>query len=371
MFELTNEQRRCFALPLVEPGWTRIEPKPSPYDAHTTVLYLEGTVARKLVQSGDNLYQEYELREQLSEDLRYILPKTAKGKPTLLSAAAISKRTGVGMSIYFNRHRPTGYSQIDIFSRTTDRAYYSNYYEPFKTTGIGDFEIWVEQWCAETTPADLADIAAFAAQPRQHQKFREGDVFRFKLNRRLWGYGRLILNYAQMRKNKEPFWDILFGKPLACSVYHIATEDPNVTVEELQKFPSLPSTHIMDNKLFYGEFEIIGNIPVGENEDYPIMYGDSISALYRGVLLQWGKLYRKIDNGAALWNDYQNGGIGFALNCELDILQQCINAGTNAPYWNHDRWDIQKDLRNPALRDKLNQVLDQFGLPGVETLPSD
>lgn len=370
MFELNNNQRKCFALLPVEPGWTRIEPKPSPYDAHTTIVYLEGTLARKIIQTGNNIYHEYEISQPLSEDLRYLLPKTPRGKPVLLTAASITKRTGIGMGISFTRHSHTGNSYVEVFSHASERGYYSNYYEQFQTQGIDDFEAWVENWCAETTEADISDVTAFAAQPRQHQKFREGDVFRFKLSRRLYGYGRLILDYARMRKNKEPFWDILMGKPLACSVYRIATEDPNISVAQLEDLPSLPSVHIMDNKLFYGEFEIIGNIPIGAVEDYPILYGNSISALYRGVLLQWGRLHRKIDNGEALWSDYRNNGIGFSLNCDLDILRRCIEKNSNAPYWEKDLRH-SRDLRNPALRDKFQSALAQFGLPPVDRLPSD
>lgn len=371
MYELTNSQRRCFGLPPVEPGWIRIEPKPSPYDKHTTVVYLDGTVARKIIQTGAYLYLEYELREQLSEDLRYILPKTAKGKPSLLSAATISKRTGIGMCLQFSCYESSGYTLIDLFSHTSQNCFYTSIYEPLYTGGIADFAKWVEQWCGETTSQDLADIAAFAAQPRQHQKFREGDVFRFKINRRLYGYGRVLLDYARMRKKKEPFWDILMGKPLACSVYHIATEDPDVTVEELKNLPSLPSKHMMDNKLYYGECEIIGHLPIGACEDYPIMYGGSISALYRGVLLQWGRIHRRIDGGEPLFKFFTNQGIGFSLNFQLSMLRQCIQARSNAPYWSQDTQEIRRDLRNPACRDKLRQVLQQFVLPPVDTLPSD
>lgn len=365
MFELTNEQRKCFALLPVEPGWTRIEPKPSPYDAHTTIVYADGTLARKIIQTGDNLYHEFEISQPLSDDLRYILPKTSRGKPAPLTAASISKRTGVGMGISFCRHK-TGNSYIDIFSHASERSYYTNDCEPLVTEGIADFEAWVETWRAETTAEDLADIVAFAAQPRRHQKFREGDVFRFKLSRRLWGYGRLILDYDRMRKTKEPFWDTLFGKPMVCGVYHIATEDPHISVERLRDLPSLPSGHMMDNKLFYGELEIIGHIPISEREDYPIMYGShGFSAR-----LQWGKIFRQSDE-KALWNTYSNNSIGFRLNCQLPILLRCIEAGSNAPYWERDHWSAHHDLRNPALRDRLNTALAQFGLPPVDTLPSD
>jgi hypothetical protein len=119
---------------------------------------------------------------------------------------------------------------------------------------------------------------------------------------------------------------------------------------------------MMDNRLFYGDFEIIGNIPIGEHEDYPITYGGSISALYRGALLQCGKLYRKIDGGTALYNNFMNHGIGFDLNFQLSVLLECIAQGSNAPYWDQDNWKVNQDLRNPKFRTELGQICKQFDL---------
>ena len=361
MFELTNAQRKCFGLQPIEPGWKRMELKPSPYHQHATVAYLDGTAIRKFIQTGSNVYKEYELDERLSDDLGSILPKTAKAKPIALSAATLEKRTPLGMGLSYSRHNSDS-TYIMLSSHISQQVYYSNSYEPMRTYGADDFQQWVERWCAETSPDDLLDIARFAAQPRRHVKFREGDVFRFKINRRLYGYGRILVDYALMRKKKIPFWDVLMGKPLACSVYHIATEAKDVSIEELEKLGSLPSVHIMDNHFYYGEYEIIGNIPIGESEDYPIMYGNSISALYRAVLLQCGKLYIRDDKGTALFNNFMNHGIGFDLSFQLPVLLECIKAGSNAPYWAQDNWLVNRDLRNPKFRSELEQVCRQFGI---------
>jgi hypothetical protein len=365
MFELTNEQRKCFGLLPVDSNWLRMEVKPSPYDQHTTISYLDGTVLRKVILTGSNLYNEYEICEQLTDDLQYLRPKTKKGKPVLLSAATLTKRTPIGMGLSYVRHS-NGYSFIDLCSHTSQKSYYSNSYEPIRSYGMHDFQQWVDVWCSETTQADLADITRFSSESRQHVKFREGDVFRFKINRRLYGYGRILIDYALMRKKKEPFWDVLMGKPTVCSVYHIVTERKDVTVDELRGLDSLPSVHMMDNRLYYGDYEIIGNIPIGEHEDYPIMYGGSISALYRGVLLQCGKLYRKIDGGTALYNNFMNHGIGFNLNFQLAVLLECIEKGSNDPYWAQDNWKVNCDLRNPKFRAELERVCKQFDI-----VPSD
>lgn len=359
MYELTNNQRKCFGLLPVDRNWTRMELQPGPYDHHITISYLDGTVLRKYIETGGNEYTEYEICERLSDDLQYLLPKTKKGKPALLSAATLKRRTGLGMCLSYIRHN-NGYFYIDIFNHNTQKSYYTNDYEHVRSYGMYDFQRWVESWCNETTEDDLTDISLFSAQPRQHIKFQEGDVFRFKINRRLYGYGRILLDYTLMRKKNEPFWDVLAGKPLVCSVYHIVTERKDVSVEELEHLNSLPSVHIMDNYLFYGEFEIIGNIPIRESEDYPIMYGGSISALYRGVLLQCGKLYRKIDGGKAIYYDFENHGIGFNLDFQLPVLLECIEKGSNDPHWAQDNWKVNCDLRNPKFRAELEQICRQF-----------
>lgn len=367
MFELSNEQRRCFALLPVEENWTQLELKPSPYDHHTTLAYLDGRTLRKFIETGSNLYREYEICEQLSEDLQYLLPKTAKGKSVPLSAATLKNRTGLGMCLTYVRHN-NGYTYYHVFSHTSEKHYYSNAYEATRTYAKDVFPQGVAQWCSETAEADLLDIARFSQEPRQRVKFREGDVFRFKINRRLYGYGRVLLDYARMRKTKEPFWDVLMGKPTVCSVYHIATERADVTVEELQALDSLPSCHMMDNHLFYGDFQIIGNIPIGEREDYPILYGSSIDARYRGVLLQCGKLYRKIDGGQALTNDFMNNGIGFTPDFSLSVLLEYIVQKSNAPYWAQNTWRVRGDLRNPKFRPELARIADQFGLDPAQLL---
>lgn len=363
MFELTNVQRKCFGLRPVERHWTAIAPKPSPYDRHVTIAYLDGTVLRKFIVTGDTLYTEAEICEQLSDDLRYLMPKTPKGKPVLFTAATLEKRTGTGMCLSYRQHRPYLPSYISLYSLISEKVYYSSEYDPAYAHDITDFQQWVEDWCNETSQDDLTDLARFAAQPRQHVRFREGDVFRFPINRRQYGYGRILLDYARMRKAKEPFWDILMGKPLACSVYHIATERDDVSVEELKHLGSLPSVHMMDNHLFYGTYEIIGNIPIGEHEDYPILYGNSVDARDRAVLLQCGKLYRRIRNGTALFSDFTNHSIGFGLNFRLSVLLKCIGENSNTPYWADNSPAAKKDLRNPKFRSELEQVCRQFDVP--------
>lgn len=357
MFELTNNQRECFALVPVSAQWERIEVKPSPYDQFKTYLYLDGDTIVKCILCGDSQYCEYELAETVSPDRKLLMPKTAKGKPVPLSSSTILKRSGIGMRLNYKD------KSNHLYNENTECSYYLNSYLNDDISDLGGFSLWVEQWCDETKPSDREDIIAFSQQKRKHVRYNEGDVFRFKIGRRLYGYGRILLDYDKMRKHKEPFWDILMSKPLICSVFHIVTERPNASVDELKALRSLPSTIIADNALFYGEYEIIGNIPIADDEDYPIMYGNSIHMGEKAVCYQCGKTFRKIDNDTELYSGFRNNGVSFNLNFTLEILLQCVRENSNAPYWSnyYAHW-VDRDLRNPKHTDKLEKVKEQFGL---------
>ena len=357
MFELTNEQRKYFAIVPVNDQWERIEAKSSPYDQFKTYLYIDGNTIVKCILSGDSQYCEYELSEKISPDKKYLLPKTPKGKPVLLSSSTILKRNGIGMRLNYKD------KNINLYNENSGCSYYHNSYLSDDVYDLDSFSSWVEKWCTDSTKTDQIDILSFSQQKRKHVRYHEGDVFRFKIDRRLFGYGRIILDYNQMRKNKEPFWDILMSKPVVCSVYHIITNRDDILVDDLKHLKSLPSTIIADNSLFYGEYEIIGNLPITKNEDYPIMYGDSINIREKAVCYQCGKIFRKIDNRTALYHDFKNNSVSFNLNFTLNTLLACIKENSNKPYWDHYYpYFVNKDLRNPKHANKLKKIKKQFGL---------
>ena len=142
------------------------------------------------------------------------------------------------------------------------------------------------------------------------------------------------------------------------------TENENLTPEELAELPTIPSQYLMDNALFYGEYQIIGRGLLPETPDYPIMYGQSISYLDRNkIMFQRGDIYREIplENNKLIPGDFQNNGIWWQINIDANILKDCIEAGDNSPYWNRDLYYMRCDIRNPKHREALEAVLKQFG----------
>ncbi|MBQ8146007.1 MAG: immunity 26/phosphotriesterase HocA family protein [Clostridia bacterium] len=360
MYELTNEQRKCFALPAVKEEWKRIEVKKGPYDTYDTYAYLDGQQIMKVIQvydvPGQEIYREYSVNQSISVDGTKLLPKTSKGKMQNFIASYLENKTPVGMAISFNR------DYVAVVNNDSEQCYYRSAYSNEKIESLNDFKVWVEEWCKNTGEKELADINDFSKRKRVHQKYREGDFFRFKINRSLYGYGRILLNFDQMRKDGTKFWEIFMGKPLCVAVYHMATPNPNVSPEELLSKKMLPSQMIMDNIFYYGECDIIGNLPIEENEkDYPIHYGKSISLREPNTInYQCGKTFvsRKFKKELG---EFRNGGIGWDLNVKLPILNECINSNSNEPYWEMiSPYEANQDLRNPKFRDLLKQIKHQM-----------
>ena len=363
MFEFTNEQRKCFGLPPLADFWDRVTVKPSPYDDFSTIAYLDRNRVQwvlMICEHGSKIqYQEMQIDAVLSADRKMLLPKTGKGKPKLFSSSNLLKRGAVGMYFcYVN-----GY--ISIKNQTSAQTYYHSAYEDVNLKEFAAFEKWVQAWCASTGEQELREIWEFSAAKRIHQKYREGDFFRFRINRSLYGYGRLLIDFEKMRKASIPFLDIFIGKPLCAAVYHIVTGRDDVSPEELVGLPALPPQMIMDDRFFYGEYATIGNMPVSEAEhwDYPIHYGHTISVLETGTRYQCGRTFIALDDLQPLYSQYRNNGISWDLNVKSSVLQKCIESGSNQPYWDmYCPYTVEHDLRNPKFRTHLMEIRRQVGL---------
>ena len=129
---------------------------------------------------------------------------------------------------------------------------------------------------------------------------------------------------------------------------------------------------IMDNIFYYGECEIIGNMPIEPNKDnYTIHYGRSIDARKPNYLYyQSGKTYVALKAEKELDlhigdapSDFSHKGVGWDLDITLPILLECIKKESNEPYWNMiPAWRANQDLRNPKFKNELKRVKEQMGI---------
>lgn len=359
-WELTNEQRPCFGIAPVDEGWERIQLPRSKYDNFDTVIYLDGDHVRYIVRHGEMEHIEHALDETLTPDRKFIVPKRAS-KPIKLSAATIVKRSPVGMCLSYNRHFKSDHGNVTLHN-SANMDYYRSWVAGDRIGNLEDFQRWCAWWCEHTTEADLADAAAFAQRKTQKVKLQEGDVFRFRWTRGVWGYGRILLDYRLMRKQKIPFFDCLMGPPLAIEVFRIITRDPNLPLETILAHNAMPSQNIMDNALHFGEFEIVGHAPIPEDRDLrcPIMYGKSLDVRSSLLMYQQGRIYRELPGGKPLGKyDFRNNSIGWSLDVSMTEVLACVQQG-EAAYWMPEHYNRQRDLRNPAHAETLQAVRKQM-----------
>ncbi len=232
-------------------------------------------------------YYETELCEHTTQNRTFLLPKTKRGKVKPLTASALSFRP---QGCYF--HFDIGCVMIG------NNITHTEYYVERKDNSCS-LQEWLDKWIIESTEEDLKDIECFRQAERQHVKYREGDFFTFKVGRRKWGFGRIVMNVEAYRKTeryaRQNNYGLkeLMGKPLYIMVYRKLANIPYADLKELEVCAVSHVQPIMDNYFYYGEYKIIGNKPVSPEEWEPVItYGRSLMDR-RTVFLQYGLIYKE------------------------------------------------------------------------------
>ena len=370
-FELTNKQRKYLGLIPVEEHWELVK-----FD-NGIYYYFEDDTIKKEIKVSKNYYHEAELNVKTAENRTMILPKTKRGKIKKFNYTATQSFSPFGTYFTFSA------DGVIIANYTSQRTYYSETFSEKEKISLDDLKKWLDKWMKETTEEDLEEIEEFKNAKRKHCKFNEGDFFAFKLSRREWCFGRILLDVAKLRKdenfekNKNYGLAHLMGKPLIIKVYHKISNNKNVDLKELSECLALPSQAIMDNIFYYGEAIILGNLPLEDHEydDMLISVSESISYIDKDIAyLQYGLIYKEIP-----LSDYQKlikelkvdaqtfrrEGIGFVI--DTDNLKECIKAKSNSPCWEKHNKRKVLDLKNPAYIEMKRKVFKAFGLDADKT----
>ena len=370
IFELTNEQRKYLGLIPVEEHWELVKFDDDIY------YYFEDDIIRKEITVKENYYHEAELNEKTAENRTMILPKTKRGKIKKFNYTATQSFSPFGTYFTFSD------DGVIIANYTSQRTYYSETFIEKEKISLDDLKKWLDKWMKETTKEDLEEIEEFKNAKRKHCKFKEGDFFAFKLSRREWCFGRILMNVSKLRKdenfekNKNYGLAHLMGKPLIIKVYHKISDNKNIDLKELSECLALPSQPIMDNIFYYGEAVILGNLPLKpEENDMFISVSESISGIDKNIAyLQYGLIYREIplSDYEKLIKELKIGaqtlrreGIGFVIDTYK--LKECIEAKSNSPFWKKYKKRNVPDLKNPDHIELKRKIFKAFGLDADKT----
>ena len=370
IFELNNEQRKYLGLIPVEEHWELVK-----FD-NGIYYYFEDDIIRKEIKVSKNYYHESELNVKTSENRTMILPKTKRGKIKKFNYTATQSFSPFGTYFTFST------DGVIIANYTSQRTYYSETFTEKEKISLEDLKKWLDKWMKETTEEDLEEIEEFKNAKRKHCKFNEGDFFAFKISRREWCFGRILMDVSKLRKdenfekNKNYGLAHLMGKPLIIKVYHKISDNKNIDLKELSECLALPSQPIMDNIFYYGEAVILGNLPLKpEENDMFISVSESISGIDKNIAyLQYGLIYREIplSDYEKLIKDLKIGaqtlrreGIGFVIDTYK--LKECIEAKSNSPFWEKYKKRNVPDLKNPDYIELKRKIFKAFGLDADKT----
>ena len=370
IFELTNEQRKYLGLIPVEEHWELVK-----FD-NGIYYYFEDDTIKKEIKVSKNYYHEAELNEKTAENRTMILPKTKRGKIKKFNYTATQSFSPFGTYFTFSTNG------VIIANYTTQRTYYSEIFSEKEKISLDNLKKWLDKWMKETTEEDLEEIEEFKNAKRKHCKFNEGDFFAFKISRREWCFGRILMDVSKLRKdenfkkNKNYGLANLMGKPLIIKVYHKISDNKNIDLKELSKCLALPSQAIMDNIFYYGEAIILGNLPLKpEENDMFISVSESISGIDKNIAyLQYGLIYREIplSDYEKLIKELKIGaqtlrreGIGFVIDTYK--LKECIEAKSNSPFWKKYKKHNIPDLKNPDHIELKRKIFKAFGLDADKT----
>ena len=370
IFELNNEQRKYLGLIPVEEHWELVK-----FD-NGIYYYFEDDIIRKEIKVSKNYYHEAELNEKTAENRTMILPKTKRGKIKKFNYTATQSFSPFGTYFTFST------DGVIIANYTTQRTYYSEIFSEKEKISLDNLKKWLDKWMKETTEEDLEEIEEFKNAKRKHCKFNEGDFFAFKISRREWCFGRILMDVSKLRKdenfekNKNYGLAHLMGKPLIIKVYHKISDNKNIDLKELSKCLALPSQAIMDNIFYYGEAIILGNLPLKpEENDMFISVSESISGIDKNIAyLQYGLIYREIplSDYEKLIKELKIGpqtlrreGIGFVIDTYK--LKECIEAKSNSPFWEKYKKRNVPDLKNPDYIELKRKIFKSFGLDADKT----
>lgn len=290
-FALTNEQRKALALSPIEEAWDVVQLKDSIF------LYFDGDILRKSITVTEKSYKENELNRKTSDERTMLPPLTEKGKPKKLNYTGYQSINPKGT--YFRWAGTDG--DLQIANYTTQQTYYTSYGSGRTYHTWQEVREWIAGWIADTSKEDYEDLERFKTAERKNVKLKEGDFFTFKIGRREYGFGRILLDVRAVKKSvkagklKEPHYGLtrLMAQPLMVKVYKKISDEPVADLAELCRTPAFLAQQIMDNRLFYGEYKIIGNLQLEPQElEFPISIGmiapnDGEKSIY----FQYGMIY--------------------------------------------------------------------------------
>ena len=275
---------------------------------------------------------------------------------------------------------------LRIGNYTTQTTFYDNRDDVQGLDMMCSFNDIIGEFIRLSPDNHLGEIADFKNRKRKNVTYKAGDFFAFKLNRTEFGFGRVLVDIVSLKKKATlPHYHefrSLMGKSLLVKIYGYVSKSKNADIDELATAMVLPSDYMMDNVLFYGEYEIAGHRALKESDmDFPMSYGKWEQRGQKRIYLQWGMIYKEIidpvfdkylvaDNlnvsesspSRKIDNPYSYRSIGFRPAYNGAYAKGFIENNGVFDFEKCKHYKSNFDLRNPRNTEVRRELMLLFGL---------
>lgn len=350
---ITNDDRKFIGLDTIPENWECRQ-----LGKKVRIYLDENHIIRKkiTVSSGNSCFNYLEERAfaETEEGGIYLKSRTRNGKGKKLTASAVEAINLSG--VYFSFKIVDDKMTVVIGSNTSCTYFYHSINAPAMS-----LRQWLDDWKDSTTAEDKMELAAFRKQERIIQKYGKGDIFRFKVGRRRWGFGQIMLSVSENWDCNGNIWKYGMpngGKPVCYTLFGYISEDKETDIDFLMSCRRLPSRYVYDNHFLFGDYEVFGNRPVDDDCWEPVLhYGFEDEKLYlrRGTEVKLLPAYFVKKSAQPKGREYAGDIIGYHLP-EYEHLEWLIE---------NDADFVEKkdggDLRAPENAELKAYLLRRFG----------
>jgi hypothetical protein len=368
-FELTNKQRATFGIQPIDSKWNILD-----LNDYSKIYFDHNDVVRRLI-SYEYGYAEREYDIE-TENRKLLKPRTKRGKPKKLSYSTIingSKPINVGFTYLTDQ---CAYNTNYNVDRT---LFNSSYLKP--RLSLDDLTNWIDDISNSATDELKKEISEFKALKRKRVKYKSGDIFSFRIDTSIYGFGQILLNINKIRNQFQVFNNASIGSAFGASVLarifcHTSSRKKPIK-ENLSSSISLPSIILRDNQIHYGEYEIVEYMELRESDfEFPISFGldnnlaDPFHYLNYGFVTktrsknETPKEFIEKESAKSLDSPYRNNGSMGIVPFTLNELLRTQENGLDWFWQNVKYYSFEHDLRNPNNKQIKTKIFNHFGLKG-------
>ena len=371
-FELTNKQRATFGIQPIDSRWDIVE-----LNDYSKIYFDNNDIVRRLI-SYEYGYAEREYDIE-TENRKLLKPRTKRGKPKKLSYSTI-----------INGPKPINVG----FTYLTDQCAYNTNYNVDRTLfnsrylihrlSIDDLNNWIEEISNSATDELKKEISEFKTLKRKRVKYKPGDIFSFRIDSSIYGFGQILLEINKIRSQFKVFNNAsigsVFGASVLARIFCHTSNNKKPNKESLSSSISLPSIILRDNQIHYGEYELVEYMELRESDfEFPISFGlennvaDPFHYLHYGFVTktraknETPKEFIEKEGVKTLDSPYRNNGSMGIVPFILSELQQTQKNGLKWFWENVKYYSYANDLRSPSNHQIKAKVFKHFGLNENDT----